>query len=541
MSQATSKRSSRRSKKNQQSRASAAEDRKEKEEFLAAQRSLKEAFKEAERVSATGKATGKTPKVNLDSKIRKIQSAWRRTFSNRNRNARLIQGFFQKTARKRKARFLKSVCEDSGVCISFGKESDKIKEFFNGFTPFQYVAPPIRRIGALSQNGFVNEIKYIKDGYVSHALLKSSRTETSDNLMYEYIVGQYINTKFKQFPCFLETYGLYSYKSEAAWGVLRQAEVATNEAPKVLELEPLPPSYIRGCQRSKYMSILIQHIKSAIPLDKLLHQATPGRDIFFRNEFLNVLFQVYTPLNILMNEYTHYDLHLDNVLLYPAPENHYFECHYITNNGVGTPPTIIRFKTQYIAKIIDYGRSFFYENANNNSRSVYDKLCATPECNPNCGEDFGFGIMNNRDFIRDYGIRIIQRNLSHDLRLLSDIKRKFSTDVAFIAIDNDLINLIKMVHYSHMYGTPEMRDSGHPNRINNVEDACNTITQKIQTQERVDLNDQFFAGKTKMGDLYVYCNEPTPMRYEPVKPPRGTPRGTPRSNAFTPPAAEVHL
>jgi hypothetical protein len=145
--------------------------------------------------------------------------------------------------------------------------------------------------------------------------------------------------------------------------------------------------------------------------------------------------------------------------------------------------------------------------------------------------------MNDRDFIRDYGIRIIQRNLSHDLRLLSDIKRKFDTDAAFIAIDNDLMKLIKMVHYSHMYGTPEMRDSGHPNRINNVEDACNTITQKIQTQERVDLNDQFFAGKTKMGDLYVYCNEPTPMRYEPVKPPRGTPRGTPRSNAFTPPSA----
>ena len=50
-----------------------------------------------------------------------------------NRNARVVQRFMNKTKHKRIARFLLSVCSDSGVCIAFGKEINKIKAFFGNF------------------------------------------------------------------------------------------------------------------------------------------------------------------------------------------------------------------------------------------------------------------------------------------------------------------------------------------------------------------------------------------------------------------------
>jgi hypothetical protein len=56
---------------------------------------------------------------------------------------------------KRRTEFLKSICSDSNVCIAFGTEDKKIQGFFNGFTDFQYIVSPIKRIGEVSANGFL--------------------------------------------------------------------------------------------------------------------------------------------------------------------------------------------------------------------------------------------------------------------------------------------------------------------------------------------------------------------------------------------------
>jgi hypothetical protein len=75
---------------------------------------------------------------------------------------------------KRRALFLKSICSDAGVCIAFGKENKKIKEHFAGFIDVKYIKSPIKRIGNPSQNGFINEITYERNGYVANSILKSS-------------------------------------------------------------------------------------------------------------------------------------------------------------------------------------------------------------------------------------------------------------------------------------------------------------------------------------------------------------------------------
>jgi len=92
---------------------------------------------------------------------------------------------------KRRARFLKSICSDAGVCIAFGKENNKIKEHFAGFVDVKYIKSPIKRIGHPSQNGFVNEITYERNGYVANSILKSS----ANNRIFFFAITYFISLK----------------------------------------------------------------------------------------------------------------------------------------------------------------------------------------------------------------------------------------------------------------------------------------------------------------------------------------------------------
>jgi hypothetical protein len=111
---------------------------------------------------------------------------------------------------KKSGMFLKMICSDSSVCTAFGKSTKEIREYFKGFTGFDYVVNPITPIGEVSENGFIKLLQYSRNNYNAYAILKSSKTSTSDNLIYEYIVGErYINRVMERFPCFVETYGAY--------------------------------------------------------------------------------------------------------------------------------------------------------------------------------------------------------------------------------------------------------------------------------------------------------------------------------------------
>ena len=171
----------------------------------------------------TCKVIKKIKKVDARNKIGRFILENNRSIKNRSeektrKNAsRKIAKFFKNTSEKRTSEFLKSICSDSGACIAFGTNRHKITKFFDGFTDFKYVEPPIKRIGKPSANGFVNEIKYKKSGYTAYAVLKSSTRPSADNLVYEYIVGQFINKQCNYFPCFLETYGFYFYNDNEKW------------------------------------------------------------------------------------------------------------------------------------------------------------------------------------------------------------------------------------------------------------------------------------------------------------------------------------
>ena len=425
----------------------------------------------------------------------------------------VIGRFMRKTKHKRTAEFLKSICSDAGVCIAFGTYADAIKKHFGGFANFVYAQPPIKRIGGVSQNGFVHEINYLHRGYAACAVLKSARMPDVDNLMYEYIVGQYINKQNKRFPCFLETYGYYTYNREKYWEKMEKKKKM--DSVTILKNLTLRKTidYKVACAQSKYLAILIQHLKDITSLFSMYQDLN-----FLTDDLLHVLFQVYMPLALLKNNFTHYDLHSNNVYLYEPVKGSYIHFHYHISGQV------VSFKSKYIVKIIDYGRSFFKYAAGEaasgaveaagaaNAKDVYEAVCKEPECGPagSCGYDKGFAWMEKLEPRYKAGSNWIssqEKNISHDLRLLNEVKEN-----TVGLLPDFMKTMTDLVQYKKQFGTGEILKSGLPNKINNVQDAADIFKHELLEPEEIEYNEEVYQGQPKLGDLHVY-DDGRPMQF----------------------------
>ena len=332
--------------------------------------------------------------------------------------------------------------------------------------------------------------------------------------MYEYIVGQYINKKNKQFSCFLETYGLFMYKNEAQWDHVKNTKsnisnVFTNSLTQIIT-NPMDTLSI-GCDKSKYMCILIQHISKTQTLSEKLDTNYKLRP-FLQTQLLYILYQIYLPLSLLVDEFTHYDLHMSNVLLYQIQSNKYIEYHY------HLPKKIIKFKSLYIVKIIDYGRSYFNDKVSNiKSKDVYNKLCKQYLCKPNCGENVGFSWLAKEDFEGDNYFIISQVvNHSHDLRLFSDMYMIQGDRIKWG--NSEIYKLIKNTVYDTDYGTKNIKHTGlSKGKIFNVSDAVIELQKMIEDPKNIELCDILYANPlySKYGDIHIY-SDGKPMIYKPV-------------------------
>ena len=456
--------------------------------------------------SASPTASVKEPSASASAKALRTQIAKQAAEKARRKTAAKIIGrFMRKTRHKRKAEFLKSICSDAGVCIAFGTSAaNEIKKHFNGFTDFAYMQAPINRIGTPSANGFVNEITYQHRGYQAHAVLKSSIEADSDNLMYEYMVGNYINKQNKRFPCFVETYGLYIYEDPSVWTQMKDNKI-NNDMSLLKSLKQMPPpvNFELACQSSTYLAVLIQHLKG---IESVWSKFTDP--IFVSQELLYVLIQVYIPLSLIKDNFTHYDLYSMNVCLYTPVKDKYIEYHY----HLGEKEVV--FKSQYIAKIIDYGRSYFKDDTTKtNSKQIYDAVCKEPKCNekPNkCGSNNGFNWLykpkNEKESEAQFYVSSQKRNVSHDLRLLNDV---------LTYTKHGLRPYMMPLNYKTEYGTPELVRSGlSKNIINNVEDAADHFIREVTNPDAIMANEAFYRSKgfTSLGQLHIY-DDGSPMRY----------------------------
>ena len=446
-----------------------------------------------------------------------------KTFT-RKRATKTIGKFMKKTEDKRRSMFLQAICSDSGVCIAFGKERKKIFDFFEGFTTFNYLKN-IKAIGSVSVNGFVKELEYEREGYKSYAVLKSSRQKNADNLMYEYFEGIMINKLAEPVPCFVETYGHFKYKPDRYFQSDMYREKFQNEVPGYKDLKkmliPHKPNkiyYDDSCEDSINQCILLQHIKGAKTIGDKLYSRVPDYD-FIMNDFLYAIYQIYYVLGRKRYVFTHYDLHPDNVILYKPVEGKYIQFHYYL------APTMrpLIFKSQYIAKMIDYGRSFIDLNKQSNSETYYKELCLEESCNydgEQCGDESGYGWMPPPLTEDNYYISSSLNNISHDLRLLSNLwpimpwneePLKSNTRIRSI-----LKNILGRVKYKNDYGTPPVigKSSLSHGVIEDVHDAEFFIRGAVQKAVQKQANDDYYRGMEKLGDMHIYGNKP--MEYIPA-------------------------
>ena len=358
---------------------------------------------------------------------------------------------------------LQSVCKNYGTCLSIGHYNKIIKSFFQEFTDLNLVdSKNIKKIGNPSNNGFVLQVPFQKNGFESLTALKCSMKETSDNLYYEYYVGKnFINHYVDVFPCFVETYGLYTTNSLTEWKKL--VNIASGKLKGEINLKELITHHQNitwgdSCIKNKQICILIQHFSNFTSL----HEKCYERGI--QVDFPCLLYQIYFPLTILGNKYTHYDLHDQNIFLYkPYQGKKYIQFTYHTKAG-----KIFSFPSEYMVKIIDYGRNYFNKSPTNNTKYLLkNKICPATTCVPNCGEKQGYSIIQGNEYdpnVKFYSIMPNQPNVSHDLRAIKQNEKVIQK------------NFFTNIHYKHEYGTNEIREVGlTPGTINNIFDLRNLL------------------------------------------------------------------
>jgi hypothetical protein len=463
-------------------------------------------LKKAEKHNKSAKIIQQLYKRNKNEKEKEKENEKNKDASN------VVARFMRRTTHKRRAEFLKAVCSDSGVCMAFGTNRKKILEFFGRFTNMDYAVSPVKKIGNVSHNGFVKEIKYEKRGYTSYAVFKSSSRPGSDNLAYEYIVGQFINEKSKSFPCFIDTYGLYYYNSDAAWNHSKNtANINASVLRRYLTLQQDPFNYKKICNESKHCAILIEHLKGVVSLGNILFHSPSINHLksFFIFHLPYVLYQIYFPLSVLHKVFTHYDLHQDNILLYQPIKGKHIKYHYHYNGSITT------FNSPYIVKIIDYGRSFYRSRTLIRPREIYDEICNQNEC-IDCGDKSGLSWLDPVHENDNYFISSSIVNPSHDLRIMNIIKDLNLNSSGLSQLDkimfSNIINVINKVVYGEginepddrVYGTKPNMNNGLPLHINNVVDAEMEIRNLLKHQLISGANNASYNDANKIGDMHIY-------------------------------------
>jgi hypothetical protein len=440
----------------------------------------------------------------------------------------------QPLTKDEKYNIIKEICPNTTECISFGTQSDEIRELFDEFKiPSDLINKnEIKQIGEKSANGIIYRLKYEIKKYNAYTILKNAISEDADNLYYEAVVGWYINSKMRYYPCFVETYDLYKntnprdpntnmmtdFKLDNLNPLFPEdtttpqqtkslEEVETDFYNKITEGEKL----IETCKESDTISLHIQYLENVSSLFETLIK-NKKQNVF--SDICTYLYQVYAPLSMLSDEFTHYDLHTGNVLIYKVDPNKYTRMiyHYPDN-------TTVEFNTDGIAKIIDYGRCYFKYNDTINSKNFIDKLDEklnlymrkNPTKDKIYSYDCGYTSFY-KGFKDNYYIDSRTHNKSHDLRLVKNVN-----DIYQHYIKQNMFN----IEYKKEYGTPEVSQKTYTNigdRIYNVNDMHAELREMLMADDFKKVNDALEKKRTLYGTIKCWLDGSTPMIFTPSIP-----------------------
>jgi hypothetical protein len=437
--------------------------------------------------------------------------------------------------------FLKSICGDVGICLSLNENFHMIMDMFDHFQDFTHLVDS-PKILASGDNGTIRTLKYIKttEGISFHAYgaCKLTKHARNDNLMYEEMVGVYgVNRWCQHYPLFTRTYGSFVAPAQTKALLITQRGSVDRSAFDSLTRLHFPQDINTMCNQPENVCLVVQYYNNMTSLfDYVLqydrHMA-PGDA---SPEIPQILFQLYYTLYQCRDIFTHYDMHAGNLNLIRLPAGHHIDYEYeFQTSETGNTTSIIRFKSNFIVKLIDYGRSYFQGRDENDQPidsatiihmiedakrpGTQQKLC------PRLGD---FGVSNDPRF---YFIDSTSNNQSHDLRLLKDLSEMISNrpDLknTFQTFYPTLVKILRKTMYNStfdrntqslvFYGTPHMMtlpltmtDTGV---IFNVRDAFFRLANYLNSNlDNVnDLNDAAFATSTSIGTLKVFPNHSKKM------------------------------
>jgi hypothetical protein len=180
---------------------------------------------------------------------------------------------------------------------------------------------------------------------------------------------------------------------------------------------------------------------------------------------------------------------------------------------------IVSFRSKYLVKIIDYGRSFFNDEENkNNSDKIYKKVCKTSECDPDCGLDYGFTYLSPEEYPgQGYFISSRTRNMSHDLRLINDCIL-YTAESKF---PKCLLKIRDILKYGvgiadedeANFGTKENTKKQYPQSINNVKDLTQALIDEAMVMSTQKENEIQYSKCKCYGKMDIYCDSLRAARF----------------------------
>ena len=416
---------------------------------------------------------------------------------------------------------LRKLCPNSGDCVSLGKFVPLLKQYFHDFN-IKY-AYEIKRIGKPSNNGFVNAITYKKNGYDAYCILKSTAYPNSDNLFYEWWIGEkFINKLVDKFPCFVETYNINIHDNNENYNKLKtKKHIEKQEINDTKHLiRTLTPNKIKklnqylikkSCIVPTSIGVLIQHLNpTQITSFENFVKYNKATEIGFNLLIFQILLQIYIPLGSLSKFFIHNDLHWNNVLIYKLPNNKWITLTYVFGDKQ------ITMKTQFIAKMIDYGRSYYkdYDNENNSSSEFIKMIYTHPSCHDKNRDHIGYGYFEMPDR-NNYFVSQITPNITKDLwllRILGEQEGKYRG-----GDDDDVsLNLRTLFHSVYLNSTDHMAVKSMKTCTDkipfcNVNIAMNHLCKTWLTNYDYinTLQDRYISrlGLTPIGELTIYPYE----------------------------------
>jgi hypothetical protein len=209
-------------------------------------------------------------------------------------------------------------------------EKATLRKEFNDF-PLDIVVKQYKQLSTNSKNGDLTKLRVQNKVYLFKTPKQTSDYFKADNLMYEYLIGLFLNKYVEQFPSIVRTLTL-----------LEKGNLIANDELNI---------NANTCEKANSFSLITDFFDDSQTLEDLLGE-DEKYDIITFADLAKIYYQIYGPLAALDGHFSHNDLHLRNIMVKTLSEPVTFK--YI--HGKNT----VTFTTKYLAKMIDYGRGIIH-------------------------------------------------------------------------------------------------------------------------------------------------------------------------------------